>query len=124
MKEISDPEDEIKRMPPDVLLKNTIGVIIILLIIILFYYIISFIIRYNRRNDPVETIRSDKNVLFLNEHLFNQAIDSKNVSNEYLKKYTIANSQDGYGNYNIITNALDKRKVFQTTDGNLYMNIN
>ena len=72
----------------------------------------------------IKTIRTDRNAIFLNNSLYNQATNSQNISNEYLKKYTIANNQDGYFNYNIMANPLDNRVAFQTPDGNLYLNIN
>jgi len=106
------------------LIKKSIGILIIIIIIVLIYYIISTIIRYNKRHDLIKTISSDRNAIFLNNSLYNQATDSQNISNEYLKKYTIANSQNGYFNYNVMANPLDNRVAFQTSDGKMYLNLN
>jgi|SaaInlStandDraft_5_1057022.scaffolds.fasta_scaffold08409_5 hypothetical protein len=123
---IQTDNDDIKTIQVDTetLIKKSIGILIIIIIIVLLYYIISTIITYNKRHDLIEVISSDRNAIFLNKSLYNQAIDSKNISNEYLKKYTIANNQNGYFNYNLIANPLDSRKTFQTPDGNMYLNIN
>ncbi len=125
MGDTSDPDD-IKTIQVDTesLIKKSIGILIIIIIIVLIYYIISTIITYNKRHDLIKVISSDRNAIFLNNSLYKQATDSQNISNEYLKKYTIANSQSGYLNYNIMANPLDSRVSFQTPSGNLYLNLN
>ncbi len=125
MGDTSDPDD-IKTIQVDTesLIKKSIGILIIIIIIVLIYYIISTIITYNKRHDLIKVISSDRNAIFLNNSLYKQATDSQNISNEYLKKYTIANSQKGYFNYNIMANPLDSRVSFQTPSGNLYLNLN
>lgn len=105
------------------LIKYSIGFLIIIIILVLLYYIISTVIKYNKRNDLIKTISPDRNAIFLNNSLFNQNQHSNNLSNEYLRKYTISNSIDGYKNYNLISNPLDRRTAFQNDDGNIYLNL-
>ena len=120
---INNEEVNTIKVETEDLIKKSIGILLIVIILVLIYYIISTIIRYNKRNDLIKTIKTDRNAIFLNESLYKQATNSKDISNEYLKKYTIANNQDGYINYNFISNPLDNRVAFQTTDGNLYLNL-
>jgi len=125
MGDTSDPDDiKTTQVDTESLIKKSIGILIIIIIIVLIYYIISTIITYNKRHDLIKVISSDRNAIFLNKSLYNQVTDSQNISNEYLKKYTIANSQSGYLNYNIMENPLDSRVSFQTPSGNLYLNLN
>ena len=120
-----DEETEINTIQVDTenLIIKSIGILLIIIILVLIYYIISTIIRYNKRHDLMKTIRTDRNAIFLNESLYNQSTQSKDISNEYVKKYTISNNQDGYFNYNLISNPLDNRVAFQTPNGNLYLNL-
>lgn len=120
---INNEEVNTIKVETEDLIKKSIGILLIVIILVLIYYIISTIIRYNKRNDLIKTIKTDRNAIFLNESLYKQATNSKDISNEYLKKYTIANNQDGYINYNFISNPLDNRVAFQTADGNLYLNL-
>ena len=125
MGDTSDPDDiKTTQVDTESLIKKSIGILIIIIIIVLIYYIISTIITYNKRHDLIKVISSDRNAIFLNKSLYNQVTDSQNISNEYLKKYTIANNQSGYLNYNIMENPLDSRVSFQTPSGNLYLNLN
>tara|TARA_B100000242_G_C42992418_1_gene460772 strand:+ start:728 stop:1117 length:390 start_codon:yes stop_codon:yes gene_type:complete len=105
------------------LIKYSIGFLIIIIIIVLLYYIISTIIEYNKRNDLIKTISPDRNAIFLNNSLYNQVQNSNDLSNEYLRKYTISNSLDGFKNYKSISNSLDRRTAFQGNDGNIYLNL-
>ena len=120
---INNEEVNTIKVETEDLIKKSIGILLIVIILVLIYYIISTIIRYNKRNDLIKTIKIDRNAIFLNESLYNQSTQSKDISNEYVKKYTISNNQDGYFNHNLISNPLDNRDAFQTPDGNLYINL-
>lgn len=119
----NEPTPSTTQVETENLIKYSIGFLIIIIILVLLYYIISTVIKYNKRNDLIKTISPDRNAIFLNNSLFNQVQNSNDLSNEYLRKYTISNSMDGYKNYNSISNPLDRRTAFQSDDGNIYLNL-
>jgi hypothetical protein len=110
-------------MDTETIIKVVIASIIILVIVILIYMIISYFINAWKSSKPQDTGEPDQNVLDFNKFIAKKALDSKNLSPEYIQKYKVVDNYSGYGNYNVISNIHDNRNVFQAPDGDFYINI-
>ena len=109
-------------MDTETIIKIVIASVIILVIVILIYMIISFIDAW-KSSKPEDTGEPDQNVLDFNKFIVKKALDSKNISPEYIQKYKVTDNYRGFGNYNVISNIHDNRNMFQSPDGDFYNNI-
>ena len=110
-------------MDTETIIKIVIASVIIFVIVILIYMIISYFINAWKSSKPQDTGEPDKNVLDFTKSIVKRALDSKNLSPEYIQKYKVTDNYKGFGNYNIISNIYDNRNMFQAPDGAFYINI-
>ena len=110
-------------MDSETIIKVMIASVIILVIVILIYMIIYYFINAWKSSKPQDTGEPEQNVLDFNKFIYKKVLDSKNISPEYIQKYKVTDNYREFGNYKVISNIHDNRTIFQTPDGNFYVNI-
>jgi len=102
-------------------IKGIIIFTIILIIVILLYFIIKWVLKYTGYTEYYRSL-SFKTPEETNEFIIEQFININNLDKSYLDKNTTKKGAEGFANFNYFFNTTDPRTIFQTPEGDIYIN--
>ena len=102
-------------------IKGIIIFIIILIIVILLYFIIKWLLKYTGFTEYYRSL-SFKSADETNDFIIEQSINANNLDQSYLDKNTTKKGAEGFSNFNYFFNITDPRTIFQTPEGDIYIN--